>query len=96
LHAHASADELNLNVRAEDDGQAQLKAHAALAQANDDQTTLQLTLYGNTILMAGINVTVAGFGQLNGKYTVTSSTHRLSRQSGYVSMLALKRVRNTA
>ncbi|MEX3690082.1 phage late control D family protein [Paraburkholderia sp. BR14263] len=93
---HYSADELNLNVRAEDDTQAHLKAQAALERANDDQTGATLTHYGNTKIAAGINILVQDFGRMNGKYSVTQSRHRFSRASGYSTETELKRVREAA
>lgn len=89
-----SADELKLNVRAENDQQARLKADAALDRANEDQTGASLTLFGNVKLMAGVNVQLTGFGRMDGKYTVTQSRHRLSRSSGYTTEIELKRVRD--
>ncbi|MEX3555629.1 MAG: Cro/Cl family transcriptional regulator, partial [Burkholderia gladioli] len=90
---HYSADELNLNVRAEDDTQAHLKAQAALERANDDQTGASLTLYGDTALAAGVNLALTGLGKMTGKYHITQSKHRVSRQQGYTTELELKRVR---
>ncbi|MBO1856855.1 Cro/Cl family transcriptional regulator [Burkholderia cenocepacia] len=93
---HYSVDELNLNVRAENDTQANLKANAALERANDDQTLMSLDVYGNQKLAAGINVAIAGFGKLSGKYTITQSTHRYSRDGGYKTSVEMKRVREAA
>ncbi|MEX3555330.1 MAG: contractile injection system protein, VgrG/Pvc8 family [Burkholderia gladioli] len=93
VYDHYSADELNLNVRAENDTQAHLKAQAALERANDDQTGADLTLVGDTKLAAGVNVQVLGFGKMNGKYHITQSTHRFSRNTGYTTNIELKRVR---
>lgn len=90
---HYSADELNVNVRAETDAQANLKAQAALERANDDQTGATLTLTGNTKLAAGVNVLVQDFGKLNGKYNITQSKHTFSRSNGYTTEIELKRVR---
>jgi phage protein D len=91
-----SADELKINVRAESDSQAKLKADAALDKANEDQTGATLTLYGTTKLMAGINAQLSDFGRMDGKYTITQSRHRFSRSSGYSSEAEAKRVRNPA
>jgi len=89
-----SADELKINVRAENDQQARLKADAALDRANEDQTGASLTLFGNVKLMAGVNVQLTGFGRMDGKYTITQSRHRFSRSSGYTTEIELKRVRD--
>ncbi|MBN3779914.1 Cro/Cl family transcriptional regulator [Burkholderia sp. Ac-20345] len=93
---HYSADELNLNVRAETDSQANAKAQSALERANDDQTGATLTLYGNTKLAAGVNILVKDFGKLSGKYFISQSKHEFSRGSGYSTEIELKRVRDAA
>ena len=91
-----SANQLRLNVRAENDQQAQLIANAALDRANEDQTGASLTLPGNVKLVAGLNIMLDGFGQMDGKYTITQSRHRVSRSSGYSTEIDLKRVRDPA
>lgn len=92
-NAH-SADELKLNVRAENEQQARLKADAALDKSNEDQTVGSLTLPGEVRLMSGVNVLLVDFGKLDGKYTVTQALHRVSRSSGYGTEVDLKRVRD--
>ncbi|WP_073652168.1 phage late control D family protein [Pseudomonas aeruginosa] len=89
-----SADELKLNVRAENEQQARLKADAALDVANEDQTGGSLTMPGQVKLMAGVNVKLEGFGKMDGKYTVTQARHRVSRNSGYGTEVDVKRVRD--
>lgn len=91
-----SVDEQKINVRAEDDTQARIKADAALDRTNEDQTGASLTMPGNIKVMAGINLTLEDFGRMNGKYTITQSRHRFSRGSGYTSEIELKRVREIA
>lgn len=91
-----SADTLKLNVRAENDQQAQLKAGAALDRANEDQTGASLTMFGTVKLVAGVNVQLTGFGRMDGKYTVTQSRHRFARSSGYTTEVDVKRVRDPA
>lgn len=96
MYDHYSVDELNINVRAENDTQANLKAQAALERANDDQTEMTLEVDGNQKLAAGMNVGITGFGKLNGKYTITQSKHRFSREDGYKTEVETKRVREAA
>lgn len=92
-NAH-SADALKLNVRAENEQQAQLQAYAALDRSNEDQTGAYLALPGDVRLMSGVNISLIGFGKMDGKYTVTQSWHRISRSSGYSTEVDLKRVRD--
>lgn len=94
--ARQSADELKLNLRAENAQQAKLKADAALAHSQDDQTSASLTLFGNVRLMAGVNVQLRGFGRMDGKYGIAQSLHRITRSDGYSSQIDLKRVRADA
>ena len=89
-------DELKLNIRAETDEQAKVKAEAALDRANEDQTGASLTLPGTVKLVSGVNATLQSFGQMDGKYTVTQSRHRFSRSGGYGTEIELKRVRDPA
>lgn len=92
-NAH-SADELKLNVRAENEQQARLKADAALDRANEDQTGGSLTMPGQVKLLSGVNVRLEGFGVMDGKYTITRAQHRVTRSSGYGTDVELKRVRD--
>lgn len=91
-NAH-SADELKLSVRAENESQARKKADAALDKRNEDQTGGSLTLPGEVRLMSGVNVTLTGFGKMDGKYTITQARHRVRRGSGYGTEVDLKRIR---
>ena len=89
-----SADELKLNNRVENESQARLQAIAAIDRANEDQTCAEFSLPGDVRLVAGVNVTVHGFGKFDGKYTIHRSRHYLSRGTGYGTDLELKRVRD--
>jgi phage protein D len=89
-----SADELKINMRTENDSQARLQADAALDRANEDQTGGSLSLPGETRLMSGVNVKLEGFGAMDGKYTITRASHRISRSSGYGTDIEVKRVRD--
>lgn len=91
-----SADEAKVNVRAEDDAQARIKADALLDRANEDQTGASLMMPGIVKAMAGVNVVLTDFGRMDGKYTVTQSRHRFSRAAGYTTEIELKRVRAPA
>ena len=90
------ADELKVVARAENAEQAKRKADAALDRQNENQTSMSLTMTGNVKLAAGSNVSLVGFGQFDGKYTITQSRHAFSRGQGYGSEVELKRVRDPA
>ena len=87
-----SADRARINVRAENDVQAKQKAQALLDK-NDDQTGATITLYGNTLLVAGVLVELQTFGKFDGRYLVTKSIHTMRRGSGYTTEVELKRLR---
>lgn len=78
-----SGDRLKLNSRAETPEQAQAKAAAAGEAANREATTCEISLYGDPRIVAGINLTVSGFGALSGRYHVKRSRHTLDRLGGY-------------
>ena len=88
-----SGDTLKLNVRAESQYQAEAKAKAALHKANSKQLTASLSIEGNIKAVAGVNVTLSGWGKLDGVYHVVTSRHTLTRDAGYRTELDLKRVR---
>lgn len=91
-----SADELKLNSRVENEQQARLQADAAIDRANEEQTCAEFSLPGDVRLVAGVNVTVEGFGALDGKYTIMRSRHYISRSTGYGTDVEMKRVRDPA
>lgn len=88
----ASGDTLKLNVRAESQEQAQAKAQAALEQANISATQLELTLFGNPRLVAGINVELTDLGKFSGIYHIVKSRHDMTRGGGYRTDIEAKRV----
>jgi len=87
-----SDDRIKLNVRAETDEQARVKAQAALDDANADATQLELTVIGNPKLVAGINFSLDGMGRFGGTYQVVRSRHDIERGSGYRTEIEAKRV----
>lgn len=88
-----SADTLKLNARVESHAQAKAKTKAALARAGDEATTATLDLIGNPKLVAGINIELAGFGKLSGRYQIANSRHDLKRDSGYEMSVEVRRVK---
>lgn len=86
-----SNDTLRISTRSPNKASAEIKAQAALDNANLQQTTGSITLSGNTRLVAGANFQLEGYGRFSGKYMAESSRHRIDR-SGYVTELEIKRV----
>jgi len=48
------------------------------------------TIPGNHKMVAGANILVDGFGHLDDKYRIESSTHSINRSSGYTTVLEVK------
>ena len=78
-----TGDILTLVGRCESKAHAERKAMAALRNANGRQTEGVLTLYGDIRLRAGVNVTLSGWGQLDGDYQILQSKHTIERGAGY-------------
>lgn len=88
----ASEDRLKLNVRVESEEQAKAKAKAALEETNIEATQLELTLFGNPKLVAGINFYLEDMGKFGGTYHVVRSRHDMDRGGGYRTEIEAKRV----
>lgn len=85
-------DVLEVRTRAENDGQAELKAKAALHDTNSKQQSGTLTLPGSPLILAGSNFDLTGMGVLSGKYHVVESSHRIDAGGGYTTDVEVKRV----
>jgi phage protein D len=79
-------------IRVTSRAQAEARARAALKRANGQENTGTLLLEGDQGVMAGINLHLADFGLFSGKYHVDTSTHRISRVTGYETELQVRRV----
>jgi phage protein D len=84
--------EVKVNVRAESEAQAKTKAKAALEKANEDATQLEITVFGNPKLVAGINFDLTGMGRFGGTYHVVRSRHDIERSGGYRTEVEAKRI----
>jgi hypothetical protein len=76
-------DVLKLNVRVENQAQADAVADAALAEVNKDRFRLWLTLPGEPRLLAGLTVGLSGWGTLDGTYYIETARHQVTRSRGY-------------
>jgi phage protein D len=85
-------DVLKITKKAENRGQAEAMAKAALYRANVKQNSGNITVEGYPLLVAGNNFELTGLGELSGKYNIENSTHRIERGNGYVTELEIKRV----
>ncbi|KKI46742.1 bacteriophage regulatory protein [Obesumbacterium proteus] len=79
-----SEDTLKVEVRAPNDGTAQLKANAALDNHNEQQKSGSVALQGSPQLTAGNKIELVNFGELSGCWLIEVARHRFDRSSGYV------------
>lgn len=86
-----SGDTLKLSSRGSK-AAVQVKTQAALDNVNFQQTAGNLTVPGNTKLVAGVTFELADCGKLSGKYLLESARHRMDRGGGYTTELEVKRV----
>jgi len=78
-----NGDVLKLIERCENKQQAEAKAKAALRNSNGRQVEGNLPLQGDQRLVAGVNITLSGWGVLDGGYQVLKSRHIMERGTGY-------------
>lgn len=87
-----AGDTLVIQCKAENPTQARAQAKAALHRANSRRQSGSITLEGNPLLVAGNNFELTGLGVLSGTYHIEESRHSLSRSSGYLTDLTIKKV----
>lgn len=76
--------------KGESDQQLAARADAALADAQQNQVSGSLAMFGNAKLVAGQVVQLKNLGQMSGKYLVKQARHDLRRSTGYVVTLDIK------
>jgi len=79
---------LEINERVENEQDAQKIAHKRLSQANSNEITGSINLFGDLRFLAGVNITCSGFGLFDGKYSIESVSHKITE--GYTTTLTLK------
>jgi phage protein D len=87
----AAADVLEIRGKAENRQQAEEQAKSHLYRANTRQQEGNISVEGNTAVLAGNNFDLTGMGKLSGKFHVISSRHQIDR-SGYVTSAEIKRL----
>lgn len=85
-------DTLKIVARCENAQQAQVKAEALLHLHNMVFVDGSIEGPGNTVLVAGINVQLSGWGALDGIYLIEIAKHHLARATGYTTSIAARRV----
>jgi uncharacterized protein len=87
-----TTDTLKIVARCENTNQAQVKAEALLHLHNMVFVDASIEGPGNTVLVAGNNVQLSGWGVLDGTYLIETAHHHLTRAAGYTTSIAARRV----
>lgn len=89
--ASGSGQVLEIKEKVSSNAEAKTLAEKRLREKNGQQFKADFTLVGDATLVAGVTVTVEGYGAFDGKYIVESATHSVS-SSGYTTSVTLRRV----
>lgn len=87
-----SGQTLKLNQRVESVAAAIALGNAGLRNANEKADTGSFTILGNPGLVAGITVTMSGFGKFDGKYFVEKAEHKVTGTGGYTTDAEIRRI----
>ncbi len=87
-----TGDTLKIVARCENAEQAQVKAAAGLHLHNMVLVDASIEGPGNTVLVAGNNVQLSGWGALDGKYLIETAKHHMARATGYTTSIAARRI----
>lgn len=91
--ADENGQEYALKKRAKSIDEAKRLAKAKLRQLNMRSVTGNLSIIGDTAMVAGVVIRVVGFGSFDGNFIVEQASHAYNG-SGYVTGLSLRRVNN--
>jgi Bacteriophage probable baseplate hub protein len=87
-----TGDTLKIVARCENAQQAMVKAEALLHLHDMVFVDAYLEGPGCTVLVAGNNVQLSGWGALDGTYLIETAQHRLARVAGYSTSIAARRI----
>ena len=87
-----TGDTLKIVARCENAQQALVKAEAALHLHNMVFVDASIEGPGTTVLVAGNNVQLSGWGALDGTYLIETAEHHLARATGYSTSIAARRI----
>lgn len=90
--ASPTGDTFKIVARCETSQQALVKAAASLHLHNMVLVDASLEGPGTTVLVAGNNVQLSGWGELDGKYLIETAQHHLTRATGYTTSIDARRV----
>lgn len=82
---------LEVKEEVSSNAEAMTLAQKRLRIANKGEMTGNFTLRGDTTLQAGNNITLKGFGDFDGKWSIDKATHKIS-SSGYTTSIDIYKV----
>lgn len=85
----AASKPLLIDARVESPAKAITVGKAALQRQNSKEITATLELMGNPRLVAGIVVSLIGFGGFSGQYLIDKASHKVTGGGGYTTALEL-------
>lgn len=86
-----TGDVLKISERVENLQQAIERAKSELKRKNKFEYSGSLTYMGNPYLVAGANVQLTGFYNLDGKYLIEEARHTLAKNAGYETALQIRK-----
>lgn len=89
--ASGSGQVLEINEKVSSNAEAKIIAEKRLREKNSQEYKASFNLVGDARLVAGITVTVEGYGAFDGKYIIETASHSVS-SSGYKTDITLRRV----
>lgn len=90
--AVVGGDTLKLVARCENEQQASDRAQAALHERNRLLVTGHLVAPGTALAVAGNNVSLSGWGAMDGTYIIERAQHHLERATGYTTHIDVRRI----
>lgn len=83
---------LEITARVRSEAEAKAIAEKRLRFSNKFARTGEITLPGNTSLVAGVTIQVSGFGGFDGKYLVRQAEHNVAARGGYSTRISIRQV----
>lgn len=88
----AGADYLKINEKVESLEEAKIRARAERHKYDSKEKTGRITMPGNSRIMAGLVVSLKGFGLMDGSWLIERTRHTISRTGGWITEMEVRRV----
>lgn len=92
-HSETASDTRKKVVPAKTPAQAQAIAKAEQERHDVDKTSFEISLPGDSTLVAGAEVVIADWGKLSGTYLINEAKHPINKSSGFATTIQLKRIK---